>query len=150
MHWRNSVKKQLNFAKDNWYMFPLKTFYQTSCVPILNLDANTSIYIYSLHCINNPKFEKVPLNLKCFSVFKFKMLGISQEVGYCFIPTLPDSYLIRYTPILIAATHSKVSKGVMESSDKRVVYSTKYFDIAQYSCGVEVVTDLTVKLGVTI
>lgn len=150
MHWRNAVKRQLTFVKDNWGIFPLKTFYQTSCLPVLNLDPNTSVYVYSLHCINNPKFEEVPLGLKCFSVFKFKLLGVSQEIGYCFVPTLPDSYIIRYTPIMIAATSPKVTKKALENSDKKVVLGSRHFDVAQFSCGAEVVTDLTVKLGVTL
>lgn len=140
--------RTLKYLADNWKLFPSYSFYATSRKHNIILNPNKSVYIYSLHKVNDIKPMLVNTNLLYFRLYVFKKLGFSNPVGYAFIPTLPDNHIIRYTPVCITATSPKATQDAVINAERRIIYNTDWFDIMWLSCGCEVITDLANKLGV--
>ncbi len=140
--------KEKRFVQDNYDMFPVKTLYKTNSNKNLIIDNNDSFYIYAIHKVKNPEIEDLEVSLQFFQVFKCLDLEYTNPVGYIFVPTLPKGYIIRYTPVAVVATGSNVSSETFDSSTRESVYKDDHIEILHLSCGCEVITDLSLKLGV--
>lgn len=143
------ILKELDYVMDNWSLFPQYCFHKTSCSNIIDLDTNKSIYTYILHNVQSLKPKKMELSTSLFKCYQFTSLAVKTPVGYCFIPQLPEDFIVRFTPVCISATGPSMTKEKIEKAEKRVLHSCE-FDIVQLSCGAEVITDLAVKLGISI
>jgi hypothetical protein len=73
---------------------------------------------------------------------------MKEPVGYCFFPSIPENFKLRYTPMAISITGPTCTKDAVLKSERKLAYSNEYVDLIWLSCGAEIVTDLGSRLGV--
>ena len=141
-----NIKSHLRYVKKVWDIFPTYTLYPTSKEKSIIPDE--VVYVYSLHKVKQPIYEEYIIQSSCFRLFIFHVKDIKEPTGYCIIPTLPNGYIIRYTPLAIVATNPEATKEAIKASEREVVYKTSSIEFLRMSCGVEIVTDIGHRLDI--
>ena len=139
---------QLEHLEQCWNDFPKRTFYSTSENSDLLLNIKSSMFVFSVNRGLNITFKPVDINLVCFEIYAAYTLNITEPIGYVIIPTIPDDYRVRYTPVSLTATNKSVTAEAIISSEMKSLLETKYLEIVWYSCGVEIIADVWQRLGV--
>lgn len=147
---KKEEKRQLEFVQGNWRNFPTYIIYQTSCEGSLVLKPEESIFLYSIHKVKRVRIVPTLINSIFFRVFTVKALGMKEPVGFVFIPNGPEARKIRYSPISLVVTTEGATLEAIKRAEKKVLLSNDHLEMYWLSCGVEVVTDLGAKLGVSL
>jgi hypothetical protein len=142
--------KKLKHAKKLWDIFPTYSIYPTSEKQTPIIDYNKAFFIYALHKVKKPRYSEIKLDLSCFRIFSFSVLYYKEYVGFAFIPTLSSSYIIRYTPTAVVATHPDATEEAVRNSEKRLIFHNNAIEILKLSCGTEIITDLGHRMNVYI
>jgi len=143
-------KKQLRFAERNWDQFSTRMIYQTSCEAKLVPELHESIFVYSIHKIKEVRIIPESINSTYFKVFKAKITGLVEPAGFVFIPNRLGKNKIKYSPVSLIVTSETATVDAVSSSEKRVLLKNDYLEMYWLSCGCEVITDLGVKLGISL
>jgi len=132
----------LKFCKKLWHIFPTYTLYKTSRSNSLLPKEEDVIYVYSLSKISNPFYKQLETSSNCFEIYQFFVEGFKEPVGFVIIPTLPIHYIIRYTPLILMATHPDSTSNTLEHSTRKMIYSNNWIELIRLSNGVEFITHL--------
>ena len=140
-------KKKLKFLTNNWKVFPTKCFYKTNETTNLIFNNEKSIFLYSLHKVDYPQPISINVNSTLFRIYKFRLLEYQSPIGYSFIPNLTPKSIVRHTPYNVTHTEEGITKEDIENSSISVLMENKHFELLWFSCGVEILTNLTLKMG---
>ena len=142
--------KDIDYAKANWGSFTPNLFYPiSSSSSIILKDFNRCSYVYSCYRLKALKEKLVECNSIYFKVHQFLTLKKSVVAGFIISPTLPKDYFVRYTPFAIVASNKSISNEDIKNSERRVLFSHSSFEIIWFSCGVEVISDIWQRMGIT-
>ena len=142
------LKKKLKYFSKMWNSFPLNLIYLTSEGNSLVPKKEDSVYVYSLYKVDNPFYEELKTKSVCFRIFLFTVLGIKEPVGFLFIPTLPEEYILRYTTMALVATLPNASKKSIIESNRKVLFKNSGIELIRLTCGTEIITDLGYKMNI--
>lgn len=137
-----------DFISKNYNLFPVNLFYKTSNNKKLLLSNKNSVYIYSIHKVSFPEVKISSIVMQYFKVYECIDPAYSKPVGFVFKPTLPKGCIIRYTPYAVVATTKNVTSETFDSSSKDFIFSDDNISILNMSCGCEIISDLSSKLGI--
>ncbi len=135
-------RDNLNFLSENWNIFPTGCIYKTSPTFSFIPKEKQSIYVFSFFKISKPVIKKLNTKSLCFDIYQLSKEDYSEPVGFCFIPSAPKNYLIRPTPIALAAVSPACTKKDIEESERKIIWENKAIQILWLSCGTEIVTNL--------
>lgn len=145
-----AVDADLEYAKTNWKVFTPNLMYPISSKPDLILKHYEKCsYVYSFYRVDTPNETLLDVNSLYFKIYKMNTLKLPVIVGFTIIPTLPTDYFIRYTPYSIVASRKGVTEKDIKNSERKVIFSHECFEIVYYSCGVEIISDLWSRMGVS-
>lgn len=140
-------KPKLDFIVNNWKVFPTHCFYKTSETSDLILDNHASMFVYSINKVSNPQPILENVGSTKFRIYKLRLLEYSNPVGYIFIPIITKKSIVRHTPYSVTNTYKGLDREKFENSQISALLETNYFELLWFSCGIEIATDLTIRMG---
>lgn len=147
---KNEIKL-LDFIVNCWKVIPTNVLYATCAEPIMVINDHLDKcgFIYSFCKLDNPSEpELVETNSACFKVFRLNVLSFTEPIGFIFIPTLPESYKLRYNPFSVVATNNNVTTKSFQNIEKKVLFSYDELELVWLSNGVEIISNIWSKMGI--
>ena len=139
----------LEYVKSTWRMFTPYVFFKANPSSAIKTDPTDDVYVYSIHRIPSiGLIKEIETSSICFRLFSLHMLGMTEPIGYVFMPIVPPNYIVRYTPVAIVATHPNVTAESIANSETKVFFQSEYVTLLWKSCGVEIITDLSHKMAI--